>query len=68
MAPESPDLKLFERVEGLCGEEEALLKIPVKRRTSEQNARLRAISAELDRLWERLRRRAERLTDSASAS
>jgi hypothetical protein len=68
VAPESPDLKLSARIEGLCGEEEALLKIPAARRNGQQTARLRAISAELDRLWESLRRRAERLTASASAS
>jgi hypothetical protein len=60
-APDPPELGLFARVEDLCGEEEALLKIPAKERSRERESRLREIGAELDRVWERLRERVERL-------
>ena len=60
-SPVSDDLRLFARIEGLCGEEEVLLSIPAGERTPEQASRLRAIAEELDRAWSRLRERAERL-------
>jgi hypothetical protein len=56
-----PELQTFARIEGLVGEEAALLAVPRERRSEEQHARLRAVSAELDRIWESLRARAERL-------
>jgi hypothetical protein len=55
-----PEEGLFARIEGLVGEEDALLRIPARERTAEQHERLRSIGAELDRAWEKLRRRAER--------
>jgi Protein of unknown function (DUF2630) len=55
------DLRLFARLEGLVGQEAALLAIPADRRTDGERDRLRAITVELDRMWERLRERAERL-------
>jgi hypothetical protein len=55
------DVATFARIEGLTGEERALLTIPESERTREQHARLRDISAELDRIFEHLRERAERL-------
>jgi hypothetical protein len=58
---ELPEEGLFARIEGLAGEEEALLRIPARERTAEQHHRLRSIGAELDRVWERLRGRAEQL-------
>jgi hypothetical protein len=58
--PGSPDLDLFARVEGLMGEEAALLAIPHKDRAEHHHDRLRAIGDELDRIFERLRDRAER--------
>jgi hypothetical protein len=60
LAPEPADLKLFARIEGLVGEEVALLTIPAHERSQHQHDRLRAITAELDRVWEKLRERAER--------
>jgi hypothetical protein len=57
LAPDPPELGLFARVEALCGEEDALLKIPAKERGREHESRLREIGAELDRAWERLRER-----------
>jgi hypothetical protein len=55
------DLSLFARIEGLVGEERALLEIPVRERSQTQKERLRDLGDELDRMWETLRARAERL-------
>jgi hypothetical protein len=55
------DLALYGHVEGLCAEEAELLGIEDHERTTHQHARLRAISAELDRVWELLHHRAGRL-------
>jgi hypothetical protein len=57
----APDGATFARIEGLLGQEHALLSIPARERTQDQHDSLRAIGAELDRIWERLRERAERL-------
>jgi hypothetical protein len=43
------------------GEEAALLAIPHEKRRRDQHDRLRAVSAELDHIWEMLRERAHRL-------
>ena len=61
LAPIPDELKLFARVEGLAGEERALLAPSREKRSPEQHERLRAISEELDRIWVALRERAERL-------
>jgi hypothetical protein len=58
--PGSSDLDLFARVEGLMGEEQALLAIPHDDRAQHHHDRLKAIGDELDRVFERLRDRAER--------
>jgi hypothetical protein len=58
---EHPQIELYGHVEGLCHEEVELLEIQEEERTAEQHERLHAISAELDRIWERLRRRAHHL-------
>jgi hypothetical protein len=55
------DLGLFARIEGLVGEERALLEIPVRERSQRQKDRLRELGEELDRILETLRTRAERL-------
>src|SRR4051812_42751813 len=55
IAPPPEELSLFARIEGLIGEERALLTIPAAERTQKQHDRLHAITAELDRIWERLR-------------
>jgi hypothetical protein len=55
----------YAQIEGLAGEETRLLEIAEKDRRPEQHERLRAISAELDRVWERLRDRADRLEHSS---
>jgi hypothetical protein len=55
-----PDVGLFSRVEGLIGEEHALLAIPAQERSEAQHRRLRDIGAELDRVFDRLRERHER--------
>jgi hypothetical protein len=61
LVPGHPDLELFAHIEGLCGEEEALLAIPPDEREPHHHHRLRAIGEELDRAWEKLRERADRL-------
>jgi hypothetical protein len=61
LSPIPKELELFARIEGLVGEEAALLAVPREDRNRDQHERLRAVSAELDRIWERLRERAERL-------
>ena len=55
------DLDLFARIEGLVGEEKALLEIPARERSQEQKDRLRDVGAELDRISDALRARAARL-------
>jgi hypothetical protein len=59
--PRKPDVSLFARIEDLVGEEDALLRIPAKERSDDQRDRLRSIGDELDRIWEALRSRADRL-------
>jgi hypothetical protein len=49
----------YEHVEGLCGEEEALLQIPADEREPHHHERLKAVKDELDRAFERLRHRAD---------
>jgi hypothetical protein len=61
LSPLPPELELFARIEGLVGEEAALLAVAREHRDKEQHHRLRAVSAELDRIWERRSERAERL-------
>jgi hypothetical protein len=61
LSPIPPELELFARIEGLVGEEAALLAIPRENRDRKQHQRLLALSAELDRISERLRKRAEHL-------
>jgi hypothetical protein len=55
------DIATFARIEGLVGEEHALLQIPARERTREQDDRLHHITTELDRIFEHLRERAERI-------
>jgi hypothetical protein len=57
------DLGLFARIEGLVGEERALLEIPVRERSQRQKDRLREVGDELDRILEALRARAARLAE-----
>jgi hypothetical protein len=66
-APGSPDLELFARVEGLVGEEAALLAIPAEDRRQHHHDRLKAIGDELDRVFAKLHERAERLAHRTSA-
>lgn len=58
-APELPEaMRVFSRIEDLIGQERTLLAVPERERTREQRERLHGIRAELDRVFERLRRRA----------
>jgi hypothetical protein len=54
------DLETYAHIEGLVGEEDELLEEAEKGRKQEHRERLHAITEELDRAWETLRRRAER--------
>ncbi len=54
------DLEAYAHVEGLVGEETELLEEAQEGRKEEHRERLHAITQELDRAWETLRRRAER--------
>jgi hypothetical protein len=57
--PELPEaMRVFSRIEDLIGQERALLQVPERERSREQRERLRGIGEELDRVFERLRRRA----------
>jgi hypothetical protein len=64
LKPDPLELDLYARMEGLVGEEAALLKIPAAERSREQHERLHVLGAELDRVFERLRERAQRLGGS----
>jgi hypothetical protein len=66
-AAPAPELDLFARIEGLTGEEHALLQVPGDQRTTAQHDRLHAIARELDRAWDKLRERAERLARPPAA-
>lgn len=68
LSPIPPELSLFARIEGLVGEEAAILAVPLQERRREQRERLHAISGELDRIWETLRERAERIAHSSDSS
>jgi hypothetical protein len=59
--PSAAEKELFARIEGLIGQEIALLDIPARERTDAEHARLHEIGVELDRIFERLRQRAEDL-------
>jgi hypothetical protein len=58
---EDPQLDLYAHVEHLSRQEAQLLKIGEHERTAHQHERLKAISAELDRIAEHLAERARRL-------
>lgn len=53
------ELRTFARIEGLVGQERALLAIPRDKRTDAEHARLEAITAELDRVADKLRERTD---------
>lgn len=68
LAPRPPAIDLFAHIEGLVGEEAALLSIPAHERSQEHHRRLSEVGEELDRAWEKLRERTERLARRAPAS
>jgi hypothetical protein len=58
--PELPEeLRTFARIEGLMGQEHALLLIPAEKRTDRERRLLKAVTAELDRIVEKLKERSE---------
>jgi hypothetical protein len=67
MNAELPEEGLFARIEGLVGQEDALLRIPARERSEDDRRRLRSIGGELDRVFEKLRERAERLARREAA-
>ena len=60
LSPIPRDLEVYAHIEGLVGEEDALLEEAEENRKEEHRERLHAIREELDRAWEALRRRAQR--------
>jgi hypothetical protein len=64
--PPLPEKELYARIEGLIGQEIALLDIPAHQRTDAEHDRLHAIGAELDGIFARLRERAEQLSRRAA--
>jgi Protein of unknown function (DUF2630) len=60
LSPIPRGLDAYAHLEGLVGEETQLLEQAEQDRREEHHERLRAIGEELDRVWETLRRRAER--------
>jgi hypothetical protein len=64
--PVPEEARLFARIEGLVGEEDALLTIPAKQRSAAQRSRLAEIGHELDRIFEKLRDRADRAAERAA--
>jgi hypothetical protein len=68
LSPIPPEVHLFARIEHLVGEEARLLAEWRETRKEEHRERLRAISNELDGIWEMLRERAERLGRPGAAS
>jgi hypothetical protein len=66
LAPRPEGVDLFARLEGLVGEEDALLRIATADRTPEQQARLRQIGRDLDRIFQVLRQRAARLAGATT--
>jgi hypothetical protein len=60
LSPIPRDLEVYAHIEGLVGEENELLEGAEEDRKEEHRERLRALTRELDRAWDTLRRRAER--------
>jgi hypothetical protein len=60
LSPIPHNLEVYAQVEGLVGEENELLEGAEESRKKEHRERLHAITHDLDRAWETLRRRAER--------
>jgi hypothetical protein len=54
------DLEAYARIEGLMGQEHALLLIPAAQRTDHERRLLDAVTAELDRIGEKLKQRVVR--------
>jgi hypothetical protein len=60
LSPIPQNIEAYAHIEGLVGEENELLETAEHDRKEEHRKRLDAITDELDRAWEALRRRAER--------
>jgi hypothetical protein len=53
-------IREYAEIEGLVGEEYALLEVPAHERSEAQHHRLRQIEEHLDQVWHKLEERAER--------
>jgi Protein of unknown function (DUF2630) len=53
-------IREYAEIEGLVGEEYALLEKPAEERSKAQHHRLREIEEQLDRVWHKLEERAEK--------
>jgi phenylalanyl-tRNA synthetase beta subunit len=62
--PLQEGVDLFAQIEGLVGEECALLAIPLHKRSKSETTRLREIAETLDRIFDKLRERAEVRADT----
>ena len=60
LSPIPRDLEVYAHIEGLVGEENELLDTAEEDRTENHHERLHAIEEQLNRVWDTLRRRAER--------
>jgi hypothetical protein len=60
LSPIPHDLEVYAHIEGLVGEENELLETAEEDRTENHHERLHAIEEQLNRVWDTLRRRAER--------
>jgi hypothetical protein len=60
------ELEHYAQVEGLVGEEEALLRVRPEHRSPQHQERLASLRDDLDRAHEALRRRAHRLRGQAA--
>lgn len=55
--PHQDSLRAYEHIESLCGQEEAILRVPEHEREPHHHERLKKVEQELDRAFERLRHR-----------
>lgn len=55
--PRHDNLQAYEHIEALCGQEEAILRVPHEKREPHHHERLQKLEQELDRAFERLHHR-----------
>jgi tryptophan 2,3-dioxygenase len=62
------DIRAYEHIEALCGQEDAILNTPHEKREAHHHERLKKIEQELDQAFERLRHRHEKRQQPADGS